>query len=178
MLNTDNCLFLIIDIQEKLVNMLPDKTITENTSVISKVCNELDVPVIITEQYPKGLGSTLKEIKETVSNAVYFEKFDFSALKNNEINTYIKNLNRKQVIICGIEAHICVLQTSADLIKNGYDIYFLNDCSASRKQTDFQTAIMFLQQIGVKIINKEIALFMLLKSSKHPKFKELQALIK
>ena len=178
MLNIEDSLFLIIDIQEKLVNMLENKDIVKNAFVISKACNELEIPVIITEQYPKGLGSTLNEIKETAHKAVYFEKTDFSAIKNAEIKSGIENFNRKQIIICGIEAHICVLQTAEELINCGYEVYLLKDCSASRRKDDFETAVEYLKQIGVKIINKEIALFMLLKSAKHQKFKELQALIK
>nr|MCR5260370.1 isochorismatase family protein [Candidatus Gastranaerophilales bacterium] len=90
----------------------------------------------------------------------------------------IEKINRKQIIICGIEAHICVLQTAEELINCGYEVYLLKDCSASRRKDDFETAVEYMKQTGVKIINKEIALFMLLKSARHQKFRELQALIK
>lgn len=178
MISSENSLFLIIDIQEKLVKMLENDDIVKNTFVISKACDVLNIPVVVTEQYPKGLGETVLDIKSALSNAKYFEKTSFSALQNEDVLNEIEKSSKKQIIICGIEAHICVLQTAVELVDKGFEVYLLNDCSASRKNSDYLSAVEFLKQKGVKIVNKEIALFMFLRSSKHPNFKELQALIK
>lgn len=178
MLNSENSLLLVIDIQDKLVNMLENSNIVKNAYTITTMAEKLNIPTVITEQYPKGLGETCPEIKNSALSAKYFEKTSFSALQNDEIKNEILLSGKKEILIMGIEAHICVLQTAIELKNAGLDVYFLNDCSASRNTEDFNTAIEYLKQNDIKIINKEIALFMELKTSKHPNFKELQALIK
>lgn len=178
MIKPNDCLFLIIDIQEKLVKMLKDSNVKENAVILSKACDILNVNTIITEQYPKGLGETVKEIKDSSSKAKYFEKTAFSALKSEEIFNAIKASGKKQIIICGIEAHICVLQTALDLLASGYEVYYVKNCSGSRNSYDIETAEELLKQEGVKVVTTEIVLFSLLESSKHPNFKEVQALIK
>ena len=176
MLDTNNSILVIIDIQEKLVKAASngEKTII-NTSKISQAAQILSIPVIITEQYPKGLGATVESI--TGSDAFIIEKSSFSAFKEPEFEQKIKSLNRKQVILCGIEAHICVLQTAIDLYKNGYEVYVLKDCVSSRSEEEQNSGLELLKQYGIKVITVEIALFQWLKSSKHPQFKDIQKLI-
>lgn len=176
MLDTNNSILVIIDIQEKLVKAASngEKTII-NTSKISQAAQILSIPVIITEQYPKGLGATVESI--TGSDAFIMEKSSFSAFKEPEFEQKIKSLNRKQVILCGIEAHICVLQTAIDLYKNGYEVYVLKDCVSSRSEEEQNSGLELLKQYGIKVITVEIALFQWLKSSKHPQFKDIQKLI-
>ncbi len=176
MLDTNNSILVIIDIQEKLVKAASngEKTII-NTSKISQAAQILSIPVIITEQYPKGLGATVESI--TGSDAFIMEKSSFSAFKEPEFEQKINSLNRKQVILCGIEAHICVLQTAIDLYKNGYEVYVLKDCVSSRSEEEQNSGLELLKQYGIKVITVEIALFQWLKSSKHPQFKDIQKLI-
>lgn len=172
-INIENCEYLIIDIQDKLVKMLEGSEIKENCIKLAKAANILEIPVIITEQYPKGLGSTIKEIKENIKGAKYVEKTSFSAYE--EVKQYIK---RKQIIIFGIETHICVLQTAFELIKNGYEIFVVENCCASRTNENKEAALKRLYQAGAQIVTLEMVIFELLKSSKHPNFKDIQALIK
>ena len=176
MLDTNNSILVIIDIQEKLVKAASngEKTII-NTSQISQAAQILSIPVIITEQYPKGLGATVESI--TGSDAFIMEKSSFSAFKEPEFEQKINSLNRKQVILCGIETHICVLQTAIDLYKNGYEVYVLKDCVSSRSEEEQNSGLELLKQYGIKVITVEIALFQWLKSSKHPQFKDIQKLI-
>lgn len=176
MLDTNNSILVIIDIQEKLVKAASngEKTII-NTSKISQAAQILSIPVIITEQYPKGLGATVESI--TGSDAFIMEKSSFSAFKEPEFEQKINSLNRKQVILCGIETHICVLQTAIDLCKNGYEVYVLKDCVSSRSEEEQNSGLELLKQYGIKVITVEIALFQWLKSSKHPQFKDIQKLI-
>ena len=179
MLNNDNALLLVIDMQEKLVNMLKSDECAKNTAKLVQACTKLDIETIITEQYPKGLGNTVEIIKNEVKeNAKTLEKTAFSAWKENEIQKTIINSNKKQIIILGIEAHICVYQTAIDLVEAGYEVYFIKDCSASRNKKEFKSGIELMKQFGVKISCLEIILFELLKSSKNPYFKEIQDLIK
>lgn len=177
MLNIENSIVLIIDIQEKLKNAVADgNQICENASKLSKASDILDIPTIITEQYPKGLGKTDISILNNIQNAKIIEKSNFSAY--SDIKEELSNLGRKQVILCGIEAHICVLQTAFDLIQNGYEVYLMTNGISSRKIQDLNIAIRLMKDFGVKETTLEIILFQWIKSSKHEKFKEIQSLIK
>ena len=178
-LNQNDCLVLIIDLQEKLLNMVKNENIAKNATKLAKAAKILDIPVLITEQYPKGLGSTDEKIKESLSSKVKIvEKCAFSAPDEEGFLEILKSYNKKQVIICGIEAHVCVHQSTADLIEQGYEVYFVADCSASRAQCEFDMGVERMKSNGVKITSLEIVLFELLKTSKHPNFKEIQGLIK
>ena len=131
MLNIKTSALVIIDIQEKLINATKNvnETIVQNMAKVSKAASILNIPVIITEQYPQGLGKTDSGID--VKNAEVIEKNSFSALLEPDFAEEIQSLNKKQIIIGGIETHICVLQTVADLISEGYEVYVLKDCCAA-----------------------------------------------
>ena len=138
-----------------------------------EAANILNIDTVITEQYPKGLGSTIEPIN-AITSFKTIEKTTFSALQTPEFN---HKLN-KDIIIFGIETHICVYQTVMDLINNSHNVYVVADCSASRNDLNHNTALELMKQAGAKITTLEIVLFEYLKSSKHPNFKEIQALIK
>lgn len=180
MLNTEDSLLIIIDIQEKLLKAACEsEKIASNVVKMAKASNILSVPVIVTEQYPKGLGETVSVLKDALASDVcVIEKTSFSALSEGKFKDKIDSFNKKQVLICGIETHICVLQTALDLHNAGYDVYILADCSSSRQFAEHNTAVELLKQYNIKIVSTEIVLFEWLKTSKHPKFKEIQALIK
>ncbi len=178
-LNQDNSLLLIIDVQEKLVNMLNKNTIENKTAILAKAASILDIPTIVTEQYPKGLGNTMPSISINFSEKCkIFEKTTFSVLGETEIKNSIKESGRKQIIICGIETHICVLQSAIELINEGYEVYIVKDACASRNKYEFKLAIERLQAAGAIITCVEMVIFELLKDSKNPNFKALQSLIK
>lgn len=177
MLNIDDCALIIIDMQDKLVNAaFSGDEAANNASKLSQAANILNIPTIITEQYPKGLGNTVKGI--TTTNSIILEKNNFSALRELKFAKKLKELSPKQIILCGIETHICVLQTAADLISKGYDVHVVNDACSSRKEHEYNTGIDLIKQYGGKITCTEIVLFELLKTSKHPYFKPIQMLIK
>ena len=179
MLQKENSLLLIIDIQEKLVKMVgPNNPVSQNCQKLLKASAILNIPCIITEQYPKGLGETISEIKSANPTAKYFEKTSFSAISTEEIKKAIITSEKKQVILCGIEAHICVLQTALELLSIGIEVFVVKDACASRKEDNFNNAFNRLAQEGARITDTEITLFELLRSSTHPNFKEIQSLIK
>lgn len=179
MLDIENSVVIAIDIQEKLVNAVAKHSPVEQACKIVQTAKILDIPVIVTEQYPQGLGATVFDFKECLGeDTSFFEKTAFSALFSDELKEKLANSNRKQVILFGIEAHICVYQTACDLIAQGYEVYIVKDASASRNKYEFKTGIELLKQIGAKITCTEIVLFELLKTSKNPNFKAIQALIK
>ena len=176
--NPNDCLFLIIDVQEKLVKMLGESEVSKNAVILSNTAGILNLPVIITEQYPKGLGSTISEIKNSLPQAVYKEKTCFSAFSEGGFPELIKETAKHQIILFGIETHICVLQTAFDLLENGYEVFVVKDASGSRTKENHETALERLRHNGAQIVTSEMVIFELLKSSKHPNFKEVQSLIK
>ena len=179
MLNINDSLILAVDFQEKLISATSADNELINASKMVEVGKILDIPVVISEQYPKGLGETsCKLINKIPPSSVVLEKTTFSLLKTEKIYNAIKAQNRKQIILFGIETHICVLQTALDLIDDGFEVYLIKNASKSRKESEHEAGINYMQNMGVKILTLEIALFELLKSSTHPNFKEIQALIK
>ena len=180
MLDEKDSLLFIVDIQDKLLNSVYNKQELEKKSaILVKTASLLNIPIIVTEQYPKGLGETITSLKNVMpENVKYFEKTSFSALENSDFKEYITALNKKQIILCGIETHICVSQTAQELIKNGYEVFLVSDASGSRAEKEHAAGILRMQYAGANIITTEIGIFELLRTSKHPKFKEIQVLIK
>lgn len=179
MLDRKESLLLIIDVQERLVNALDKDVVANRTATIAKAAKIMEIPVIVTEQYPKGLGLTIPQIKMCLpEDAQIFEKMAFSAMKEKGFPELLKSFNKKQIVICGIETHVCVHQTVSDLLEEGYEVYVVKDACASRNKYEFKQGIDLMQQNGAKISCLEIVLFEWLKSAKNPYFKEVQALVK
>lgn len=180
LLSINNSLVVIIDIQEKLLNAVFNKrNLEDKACVISKAANILNIPVIVTEQYPKGLGKTIDNLKNYLNpNTNFFEKTDFSALNNSNIYDYIKQQNKKQIVIFGIETHICVSQTVEALIQEGFDVFVIKDACGSRAESEHMAGLDRMKENHAHCITAEIALFEWLRTSKHPNFKEIQGLIK
>jgi nicotinamidase-related amidase len=139
----------------------------------------LEIPVIVTEQYPKGLKHTAKEILDRLpAELSAIEKSCFSSCGAQEFLAQLEGRNIKQVLVCGIEAHICVLQTSLDLLANGFDVYLLVDCITSRALENKQVALARLTQAGAIECTLEMALFEMMRTADSPQFKAIQNLIK
>ena len=178
MLTCENTLILVIDFQEKLVNMLKENNCAKNCEKLITASNILNIETIITEQYPKGLGKTITELKLANQDAKNYEKTTFSAFSTETIKEAITKSNKKDIVLCGIETHICVLQTALELQEAGYNVYLVKDACGSRSLDNYQTAIERMKNSQVTITDTETTLFEFLRSSKHPNFKEVQALIK
>lgn len=179
MLDKENSLLLIIDVQEKLVNALDKQIVVTRTATLAKAAKILGVPVIATQQYPQGLGATVGEVSQNFTlDTKIIDKTTFSAVKAEGFLETLKSFNKKQIIICGIETHVCVHQTVADLITEGFEVYVAKDACASRSKYEFKQGIKRMQSNGAQISCLEIILFEWLRDAKHPNFKEIQALIK
>ncbi len=179
MLDKENSLLLIIDLQEKLVNLLDKDVVVKRASVLAKAASILKVPTILTQQYSKGLGLTVEKVTQNLAKDVsVIEKTSFSALKEPGFTDILKSYNKKQIVICGIETHVCVHQTTEDLIREGYEVYIVKDACASRNKYEFKQGIEIMHQNGAKISCLEIVLFEWLKDAKNPHFKEIQDLVK
>lgn len=179
MLDRKECLLLIIDVQERLVNALDKDVVVNRTATLVKAAKILEIPTIATQQYSKGLGLIVEPVKQSFApNTTIIEKSAFSAVKEKGFLDILKSHNKKQIVICGIETHVCVHQTVADLITEGFDVYVVKDACASRNKYEFKQGVERMQENGAKISCLEIVLFEWLRSSKNPHFKEVQALIK
>lgn len=174
-INEKNSAILFIDIQEKLVQMLKKDKITKKAYILSEMANILGIEKIFTEQYPKGLGSTIDTISKKETDKV-FEKTAFNALETEGVYDALKE--KENIFVCGIETHICVYQTVKALIEKGFNVYVIKDTCASRETDEFKAGINLMEKLGATITTTEIVLFELLKTSKHPQFKLVQALIK
>jgi isochorismate hydrolase len=177
----DNSCLIIIDIQEKLSSAIPEKVISrlrQNTEILLTAANQLNVPVITTAQYPKGLGPTEEFITNKLTDSSkHFDKTCFSCLGAERMPEHLKQINKKQIILTGIEAHICVLQSAIDFVNEGYDVFIVTDAIASRKSTSYEITLSRLTQAGCSLLNTESVLFEWLRNAANPEFKALSKLI-
>lgn len=173
----DTVLF-VIDIQDKLSKAIYNEdTLKKNAKVLVDTAKILNIPTIITEQYPKGLGHTNEEIMNASENSYVIEKNAFTAFDENIKNILIE-LGKTKMIMCGMETHICVQQTTLDLLAAGYEVAIASDATGSRTEYNHNNGLDMMRSMGALITNTESILFSIMKSSSHPKFKEIQNLIK
>lgn len=171
----EHAVALVVDYQEKLVPAMSDKeTLIHNSCILLEGLKLLDVPMVITQQYTKGLGMTVKEITQAAGTAEYIDKISFTAYDcvKKQISA------KKYVIVCGIESHICVLQTVIDLKEAGFVPVLVADCVGSRKDVDKQAAIERVRQEGAIVTTYESLLFELLRVAGTETSKKIQKLIR
>lgn len=170
---------VVIDMQEAFRQIIPDfDQITERISLLVQSARLLNLPVIVTEQYPKGLGRTVQEIAEHLpEGSTPIEKLSFSACGVWTFDLQLRELHAEQVILCGIEAHICVSQTAHDLLHQGYQVHLLSDAVSTRLPRNREVAVNKMAKAGAVISSVEMALFELCPAGT-PEFKQMQALVK
>jgi len=175
----ENTLGLVIDYQERLLpHIYENQQLLANTMVLIEGLKALEIPLIVTEQYRKGLGITVPEIKNLFSPFNPMEKVSFSCYDDQGIGKALAATGQKSVVICGIEAHVCVLQTAIDLMENNYMPVVVADCISSRKPDDKQTAIKRMRQEGIIITSCEAILFELCRAAGTDQFKTISKLVK
>ncbi len=178
-INTNNTAVLVVDYQEKLLPAMSGlKELMDSSKKLLNGLKELEVPMIVTEQYPKGLGSTVDEIKECIGGVIPYAKLSFSGLGTPEIKAAVDALGRKNIIVCGVEAHVCVLQSVMDLIESGYNVFLAEDCIASRKMSDKETSVKRAVNEGAFITSAEAILFELTVGAGTPHFKAISKIVK
>ena len=169
---------LVIDVQERLMPVIHEQEkIFANVNKLLRGAEILSLETIITEQYPKGLGNTCKEV-EIGEGKTLIEKVCFSCMLSEPVTEQLKLTNKKSLIICGVEAHICVLKTALDALKNGYEVHVVADAVSSRTPENKQIAIDRMRQSGAFITSVESILFMLLDKAGTDEFKAISKLIK
>lgn len=179
LLNPENTLLVAIDFQERLFPTMHDKEklLRQVVKLIQGV-KVLEIPVILTEQYPRGLGPTLPEIAELLLDIKPIEKTCFNCCDTESFNKSLEATKRKQVLLCGIEAHICVYQTAVALVQAGYEVQVVADCVASRESENKMVSLFKMGAAGIPPTTMETALFELLKVASGDKFKQISNIVK
>jgi nicotinamidase-related amidase len=162
-LDRNNALLAVVDVQEKLANVIHGiDDVQKNIERLIRGCHLLGVPLLITEQYPKGLGATTETLRTAIaetSGTAVMQKMCFSSAGCGEFSDALKKSGRSQVLLAGIEAHVCVYQTALDLLESGYDVHIVADAVSSRTAENRDIAIRRLEREGAKLTSTEMALF-------------------
>ena len=179
MLKIENTTLLIIDIQGNLAHLMHGKELLfKNVQKLIKGIQILGIPILWVEQNPQGLGPTIPEIADILSNIQPISKMSFSSCRNDDFLQALNALNRKQVLVTGIEAHVCVYQTAADIVDIGYEVQVVTDAVSSRSVENKEIGLQRMRDSGVSLTSVETALFELLKVAEGEQFKEILKIVK
>jgi nicotinamidase-related amidase len=180
-LKADQCALVVVDIQEKLLPPIFNKeSLVKNSQLLIRLAHILKMPVLVTTQYAKGLGGTVPEIAELVSDVAPIDKLEFSCFGKDTFCSAVKALpgNRNTMLLCGMEAHICVMQTTLGALAQGYLVHIASDAVGSRAESNWQIGIKRMKSAGAVISSTEMMMYELLRQSGTAEFKELLKYIK
>jgi nicotinamidase-related amidase len=177
----ENAVLVLIDFQEALVKAMESDVINRvirNGQTLIAFAKEMGIPILVTEQYPKGLGGTIPGLKKDLEGITPMAKMSFSCCRMDGFRGQMEDSGRKEVILCGIETHVCVLQTAAELLEQGYGVHVVADAVCSRRKLDWETGLRWMEKKGAMILTTEIIAFQLLKEAGTEEFKRLSRLLK
>ncbi|NTU97324.1 MAG: hydrolase [Chlorobiaceae bacterium] len=179
MITPNQTLFLIIDVQGKLARTVfqPDALETSIKKLI-RACQVLEVPILVTEQYPKGLGRTIEPIMELLGGSEPVEKLSFSCCGTDDFMKKLRSFNRNDILIAGIETHVCVYQTAVELLEFGYNVHLLVDAVSSRTEENKLLGIRCIERAGASVTSSEMAIFELLRVAEGERFKAISKIVK
>jgi nicotinamidase-related amidase len=178
-LDKNSAFLLIIDIQDRLAAAMQERDkVIENNLHLIELAKLLDIPILITEQYPKGLGSTVQEIKQAVSDHIPIEKLSFNCCASPGFGDYLEHERRNTAIVTGMETHICVLQTVLGLLKQHFNVHVVSDAVCSRTKENRRAGLDFMRDSGAVVSSTEIVLFQLLGLAGSEEFKTISKRIK
>lgn len=179
MFDLDKTVLVVVDVQEKLWAAMHEKeSLRDNTVRIVKGAKILGVPIVWTEQNPKGLGPTLPAVSELLAESEPVAKLSFSCCGEAEFMKKLEALNRKQILLAGMESHVCVYQTVADLRNKGYEVQVVADAVSSRTPENKAVGLERSREAGATITSTETALFELLKIAEGDRFKQMLKIVK
>lgn len=179
MLTTAHSLLLVIDVQGKLAELAwRAETMQKNVRTLIEGCGVLDIPVLATEQYPKGLGHTVESVAAALGDAPVVEKGSFSCCGEYNFEVKLTELHKTDIIVCGIETHVCVYQTVRDLLALGYNVHLVTDAVSSRSEENWRLGVRKCETLGAKLSSVEMLLFELLQESGTDQFKAISKLVK
>jgi nicotinamidase-related amidase len=178
-LDREDTVLLIVDIQEKLAAVMAEKDkVVRNNLHLIELAKMINVPVMVTEQYPKGLGPTVAEIRNALPFYRPVEKMTFDCCGQPPFLEELKEHNKRNVVLTGMETHICVLQTCIGLLKGGINVHIVQDAVCSRTTENWKTGVEFMREAGAIVTSTETALFQLLKVAGTEEFKKISQRIK
>jgi nicotinamidase-related amidase len=178
-LDKDKALLVVVDIQEKLaVAMKKRKKVEKNTSILLKAADVMGIPVIVTEQYSKGLGPTTDAVKKNIKDYKPVEKITFSSCGEDSFVKAVKDSGKTQIILCGMETHVCVWQTCLGLLDSGYIVHLASDASCSRSKDNYLAGVGLMKDAGAVISSTEAVCFQLLVRAGTDEFKKVSKLVK
>ncbi|MGE5373269.1 MAG: isochorismatase family protein [Solirubrobacterales bacterium] len=174
----EEMVLMVIDLQERLLAAMNDKEkVVKNTNILLAMANRFHIPVIVTEQYPKGLGRTVPEIAANLGEHSLSEKLVYSAC-SPEIRQKLQDIGRGKIVVIGTETHVCVLQTVRDLLQDDYLVYVPQDACCSRFPLNHQNGLELMKDMGAVLTNTETVLFDILKQAGTDDFKALSPLVR
>ena len=177
LLNRENAALLVIDVQERINAVMADQGHLPRLEVLVEACRDIDVPVLASEQYPQGLGPTVDSLASLLGGDLP-GKLTFSCARDAGLRKMVDNSSRKQIVVTGIETHVCVLQTAVDLIDSGYQVFVPHDAVNSRRPADKEWALHRMAAAGAVITSTESALFELVERCDTADFKMIAKLVK
>ncbi len=175
-LEAENCALLVIDIQEKLLPPIYERErLVRNSQLLIRLARILDVPVIASTQYAKGLGKTVSDVASLLPNGDIVDKLQFYCFGSDVFCSLVKNLpgNRNTMLLCGMETHICVMQTALAALRNGYLVHVASDAVSSRSEWNWKVGLERMRAAGAIISSTEMMIYELLRASGTPAFKEI-----
>ena len=179
LLKAENSCLLIIDIQKRILPVIKDhELVVENTLKLIKGFKAMSLPIYFTEQYPKGLGTTEEQIINELDGIKPIEKMTFSCSGADELFNTFNTKFHSQIVVCGIESHVCVQQTVLDLIENGFQVNLAADAVSSRNEKDYNIAISRMRHHGAEVTTTESILFELLNVCGTDVFKQVSKIVK
>jgi nicotinamidase-related amidase len=177
----EDSVLLIVDMQERLLKAMPEKPcqkMLRNTGILIETARSLGIPMVLSEQYPKGLGPTVPEIREAVGDAGVEEKMIFSAARDEGFKQRLGEIGRSSYILTGVENHVCVLQTALDLAAAGQRVWVARDATCSRTEENWKAGCAQMAEGGVHISTTEILVFQLLREAGTEAFKKISKLVR
>jgi nicotinamidase-related amidase len=180
-LTANNSLLLVIDVQERLLPAIAQESnvdIVANTRLLLQSARLFDVPIVVSEQYPKGLGPTVSPIAEVLDGHQPIAKTEFSCAQNNALQSQVTSHNRSHLVLCGIEAHVCVLQTALDYLTEGFRLHVVSDGVGSRTESNRQIGLGVIEQAGGVITSAETVAFQWAGRAGTESFKALSRLVR
>ena len=181
LLQADQCALVVVDIQEKLLPPIFNKDeLIKNSQLLIRLAKVLDIPLVVTTQYAQGLGAVVPEVASLIGDARFIDKLDFSCFGSNDFRSILKSLpgNRNTVLLCGMEAHICVMQTALGALNDGYLVHVASDAIGSRVRWNWDIGIDRMRTAGVVISTTEMMIYELLRCSGTQPFKEILPYLK
>ncbi len=178
-LTRENTVQVIVDVQEKLLPYVTEKErVVENLRMLIKFADIMDIPIVLTEHYPKGLGVTVPEIKEILKIYEPIDKVIFSCFGAPRFRARLRELGAKRLMIAGIESHICIEQTALDALNLGYDVHIIADAISSRTPENLKIGIEKMRQFGAVISSTEMVMYEIMERADTKEFKDVLKLVK